>query len=422
MKKASFVPSRSAQQYPLGIIALYGPDNTRATKLVASIVNDPQRPDPVAMQKWTTEATDIRQDPAVAEDLSTFLRRHGVKDRVTAGRIIGCPHEEGIDYPMGRACPRCPFWADIDRFTHEPLTSPPTMSPAEVLATLSRDLSASNEALRSADAHRSELIEPLLRTIDRAVREGEDASNEDLNLFSYAVYLVAKWREPRAYPGIVRWFSMPGEEPFIIGGDIVTQHGARILAAVCDGDLEPIKALILNRDADEYGRGNGVGALAFLAAWGEVPRQPIVDYFQWLAREGLEREHSQVWNSLAGNAVDIRALAAFPDLRRAYDDDLIDPMYMGRDELEKAESMASASHLESVRELEPPIDDVAAATAWWAREAEDGDDEWEDVADRDDDDGEFVQPQEPYRAPLKVGRNAPCPCGSGKKYKKCCGR
>ncbi|HIC86576.1 MAG TPA: hypothetical protein EYP06_09830, partial [Desulfobacterales bacterium] len=21
----------------------------------------------------------------------------------------------------------------------------------------------------------------------------------------------------------------------------------------------------------------------------------------------------------------------------------------------------------------------------------------------------------------KVGRNAPCPCGSGKKYKKCCG-
>jgi preprotein translocase subunit SecA len=26
------------------------------------------------------------------------------------------------------------------------------------------------------------------------------------------------------------------------------------------------------------------------------------------------------------------------------------------------------------------------------------------------------------RADKKVGRNAPCPCGSGKKYKKCCGR
>jgi len=25
------------------------------------------------------------------------------------------------------------------------------------------------------------------------------------------------------------------------------------------------------------------------------------------------------------------------------------------------------------------------------------------------------------RSTAKVGRNAPCPCGSGKKYKKCCG-
>ena len=31
--------------------------------------------------------------------------------------------------------------------------------------------------------------------------------------------------------------------------------------------------------------------------------------------------------------------------------------------------------------------------------------------------------QQPYvRATAKIGRNDPCPCGSGKKYKKCCGR
>jgi SWIM/SEC-C metal-binding protein len=27
----------------------------------------------------------------------------------------------------------------------------------------------------------------------------------------------------------------------------------------------------------------------------------------------------------------------------------------------------------------------------------------------------------PLRNPQKVGRNDPCPCGSGRKYKKCCG-
>jgi uncharacterized protein len=30
--------------------------------------------------------------------------------------------------------------------------------------------------------------------------------------------------------------------------------------------------------------------------------------------------------------------------------------------------------------------------------------------------------REPKRNPSKIGRNDPCPCGSGKKYKKCCGR
>ena len=36
--------------------------------------------------------------------------------------------------------------------------------------------------------------------------------------------------------------------------------------------------------------------------------------------------------------------------------------------------------------------------------------------------GEPEQKKPAKRAAKKIGRNAPCPCGSGKKYKKCCGR
>lgn len=36
-------------------------------------------------------------------------------------------------------------------------------------------------------------------------------------------------------------------------------------------------------------------------------------------------------------------------------------------------------------------------------------------------DGELIA-EEPVVATVKVGRNDPCPCGSGKKYKKCCGK
>jgi SEC-C motif-containing protein len=36
-------------------------------------------------------------------------------------------------------------------------------------------------------------------------------------------------------------------------------------------------------------------------------------------------------------------------------------------------------------------------------------------------DGEMVADKTTRQAGPKVGRNEPCPCGSGKKYKKCCG-
>ena len=37
-------------------------------------------------------------------------------------------------------------------------------------------------------------------------------------------------------------------------------------------------------------------------------------------------------------------------------------------------------------------------------------------------DGELVGETPIVREEPKIGRNDPCPCGSGKKYKKCCGR
>jgi hypothetical protein len=131
--------------------------------------------------------------------------------------------------------------------------------------------------------------------------------------------------------------------------------------------LEPIKRLVLNRDADELSRGVAVAALALLAVWAEVPRDTILDYFAWLAREGLERRANYVWGALAAESADIEAIAVFADLRRAYDQGFIDPQVIGRSELDEVEASPRGALLERMKERHPPIDDVATATAWWAR-------------------------------------------------------
>ena len=96
----------------------------------------------------------------------------------------------------------------------------------------------------------------------------------------------------------------------------------------------------------------------------------------------------------------------FPDLRRAYDDGLIDERDISPADLDDVETGPRGSELERLLDRYAPIDDVAAATEWWDRI------------------GTTEPPltrEQPYIAPPKVGRNEPCPCGSGKKYKKCCG-
>lgn len=161
---------------------------------------------------------------------------------------------------------RSTFWQTIDRYTHEPKApSVAGLAPEQILAHLSvvRDTQPV-EAQAAADRHREALTGSLLQGIMRGLEEPTGLPENDATLFSYAMYLLVKWREPRAYTLIVRWLSLPGEAAFAIGGDTVTDEGGRFLASTCGGDLEPIKALIVNREANEYCRGQAIEALALL--------------------------------------------------------------------------------------------------------------------------------------------------------------
>jgi len=96
-----------AEEYPLGTIVYYGPDDTTTTKIVASVITD-READP--LQK-TYHGAGVTLDPTVIAEIGRFFTENRVKKVVMTDRNIGCEHEEGIDYPLGETCPYCPFWA-----------------------------------------------------------------------------------------------------------------------------------------------------------------------------------------------------------------------------------------------------------------------------------------------------------------------
>ncbi len=109
---------RGFRGYPIATVAFYGPTGDFASKVVASIFPD-EGSDPVAMGRWFAKDTDVRTDPEIGEQVIAFVRGHAALSIVVTDGLIGCPHEEGIDYPDGTSCPQCPYWAGRDRWTGE---------------------------------------------------------------------------------------------------------------------------------------------------------------------------------------------------------------------------------------------------------------------------------------------------------------
>jgi hypothetical protein len=105
--------------YPIATIAFYGPDDKLATKVVVSVfLRESNEPD--FLERWFSKRDiDVREDLDIGEQILAFLKLHAPRSTVMTEGIIGCPHEEGVDYPEGASCPHCPFWAGRDRFTHE---------------------------------------------------------------------------------------------------------------------------------------------------------------------------------------------------------------------------------------------------------------------------------------------------------------
>ena len=100
--------SRPAIKYPVAFVTPYGPDDRTVTKLAVGILPTASHTEVTVMERWV--ATGIASNEAVARAIHSFMRAHGVKTVATATAVLGCPHEEGEDFPLGEHCPFCPFW------------------------------------------------------------------------------------------------------------------------------------------------------------------------------------------------------------------------------------------------------------------------------------------------------------------------
>ena len=115
LKRLRKKAKKGLRGWPIATIAFYGPNLSQATKVVVSVVPS-EHAGPQELRDWKVEVGDVRSDLAITQEILEFIVAHGVLSIVTNDSIIGCPHQQGIDYE-GEWCPVCLFWHGRDRFT-----------------------------------------------------------------------------------------------------------------------------------------------------------------------------------------------------------------------------------------------------------------------------------------------------------------
>ncbi len=203
-------------------------------------------------------------------------------------------------------------------------------------------------------------------------------------------------------------------------------HALRILClfgAEADTALEPLTSVLLSpdealvEDVAYFYASRGEVALSYLKKLLADPnptmRAIIGDTLRILAEEqeecaaqclsllliALKAENDlDVATCFVANIMDVGTAEDLPAIREAYAQGRIDEELLP---LEEVEAHFNSSHPDLPFLFSKP-----------------------EVADKQvsDQEEESEEPKsQPFVAEVKAGRNDPCPCGSGKKYKKCCG-
>jgi len=264
-----------------------------------------------------------------------------------------------------------------------------------------------------------EITPHLLNVLENVLSSpSEYAGREDYFAHIYALMLLAHFKNPIAHKVIVDLFSLPGRTSDELFGDIITEDLPFILLRTCEGSFDLIKSLVLNKSADEYCRSSALQALVYAEALEMIPREEVVSFFGSLfTGTEAEEDNTDFWSLAAMHICDMCPEELMDTIRKAYKDGLIWPGMINRKEFEEVLCEGRMNCREKVKkEMQlHSFDDIHDRMAWWACFKRN---QAPPVSSLD----EYTPPQKKSGTgkSQKTGRNDPCPCGSGKKYKKCC--
>jgi len=268
--------------------------------------------------------------------------------------------------------------------------------------------------------------------LDAYVR-GEGRTETAENTLFITIHLQAERGDMTAFAplcGLLR----DGAGTVSVLGDAIGDTLSRVLVSTYDGNLVTLASVVETVDADDTVRERAMAAMAYLTRAGQVPEEAMrAHLLRWLDELQPQGDH-QVWIGWVLAVANLGWADLTAQAEGLFQREFIDPVWMGFDDFQSDlkrtlddPSGFAGFDLDKIGRFGRVMEELKNFTNVSAKEvrpAPDADTLKEylklllENSALDDESHSHTQPvTNPLRS---VGRNDPCPCGSGKKYKKCC--
>lgn len=291
------------------------------------------------------------------------------------------------------------------------------------------------QALRTCQRHAEQAIPRLIAVLEEAARLGREGKTREGCAPYLAILLLTEFQAKAALPAILDVYSL--QEPVLgeLLGDGITEDPRRVLAVLTGDQPDRIERMIADQNLDQFIRWEAAAAICQLVRDGRLTRTEGLERLMRQLRAAITAADHWALEIVLSEIGYLNPLEAADEIKAGFDQGLFrQTEHTWRDFEEYSFDPDQPGVCPRLANWdEGAIHDTVEEIRSWYRPS--GIDEFADrPADDWDKDDELLEGEDLLNFPPResagsftirrdaphVGRNDPCPCGSGKKYKKCC--
>lgn len=285
------------------------------------------------------------------------------------------------------------------------------------------DIGIPREKLRKIlELPRKTIVEDLETVLSDAVlRYGyfsESDDEKETAFLLHALLLLTELGSIESLPKILELFEYDDKFLEFWFGDHLTSTLWQVFYTLGRNQINLLKEFLIKPGIDGFAKGavsEGLCQMVFHHPGMKTEIESVYfEVFTLFSSDDVEENliDSEFLAMAVGDCIDVRMKSLLPIIKKLHDKDFVDLSVNGPFEKVEGYFRIPPKHSEkrAIKSIFDLYDDILKSWAGYAREREKEETPF------------FEQPKALKQAvSLKIGRNDPCPCGSGKKYKKCCG-